>query len=326
MAFLDDEGNRVSTIPPVGAVGPAPTPVPDASRPSPVTNSVSNIGSSSTSPATTGKPLSDTISDLLKNDPNLMQQQEWLKEQYNTDLSRANTGMEWLKQQQALDDKSYQLALSKLNAPINDGSGAQLAAIAAAEAADAKLAALRREQAAHDLPLSQEASREALFSRGMGSSGQTALQAGEITYAYQNVLKELDIAAEQNAAQRAAQRAGIAAQQAANAQSRQNSLASLEISRSQDAFNQLMKTQQAQWAIDDLSRKYKIENGQLVMQTGEKLMAALWDEKTGRYIGPGDQQWDALGNPIAATPTGSSLDVFAPVNPIGTSNASPYGW
>jgi hypothetical protein len=277
---------------------------------------------------TTDKPLSSTISDLLKNDPNLMQQQEWLKDQYNTDISRANTGLEWMKQQQALDDKSYQLALSKLNAPVNDGSGAQLAAIAAAEAADAKLAALRREQAAHDLPLSQEASREALFSRGMGSSGQTALQAGEITYAYQNVLKELDIAAEQAAAQRAAQRAGIAAQQAANAQARQNSLASLEISRSQDAFNQLMKTQQAQWAIDDLSRKYKIDNGQLVMQTGEKLMAALWDPKTGRYIGPGDQQWDSLGNPIAATPTPqpSIPGVFAPVNPIGTSDASAYGW
>ncbi len=273
-------------VPPTGAAGPAAPPpaAPPAAPPQSAIDAwiASNpsgspvwLSPSAVSAVPAAQPnLTSTIKDALASDPNLKQQQQWLDQQHATDVERA-------KQQAAWNEQEYQLQLQSLASGGGGGGNA-------GEAQQTALDQLAKDKAAHELALQQKAAQEGLASRGMADSGQAPFVQGELKYAYDNLLKQIDLAAEARHAQQAA------SQSAAGA-GRATAGARLELAHQQDLIK-------AQWAIQDLNSKYAVDSGQLIMTTGQRLAAAYFNSDTGVYEGPGGERWDKYGNPILATP------------------------
>ncbi len=262
--YLNPQGNAVPPPPKYTPPAPVATPAPPVSSspyalvpPPPAPQPVSTSA------------MKDVIQQSILNDPNLKQQNEWLDAELKKNLDRAAIQSGWNQQE-------YDLAVKNASYIPNYGAG---------EASLAALDALAKKNAAHDYANQQEYVREALGSRGLASSGQNAVEQGELTWDYDRMLEEIDLRAQARAASYAAQ--------AADAQQRNAlQLQGLELSRQQ-------QIQRDAWNIEDLKQGVVNQKGQLVLKTGEALMQAWWNGT--EYVGPGGERWDAQGRPIGAT-------------------------
>lgn len=248
-------------------------------------SAVSNAVNSGPPPSTAGPDLTSTIQSAITSDPTLQQNQEWLNEARTTALNRAQTQAAW-------NEKEYQLArqgITQAASSSNASSGAAIAALMAQEQAAKELDALHREEAAHDLALQAKRANEVAASSGMYDSGQRPFQQGELQYAYDNTLKQIEIAAKARQAQLNASRASLSG--GSNSSGTALALQKLDLAHEQDITR-------AQWAIEDINSKYKIDNGKLIMSTGQELASAWWDQDTHVYVGPGGERWNSLGERI----------------------------
>lgn len=219
--------------------------------------------------------LQDAILKGVTNDPGFLAG-GW---QTNDDYARA---MQRAQQSSQLSDKAYQLALSR----IDGGSS-----IGLDEPFNQQLDALRKEQAARKYANDQVAQRETAASGGFLRSGTYGFNLGEMAYGYQNLLKEIDLAAQARAAR-------IEAAKADAARSAANQRASLELQRTGDKIEE-------GWRLEDLTRGRNQDMGKLITATGERLMEAWFVTDPslpggGYYRGPDGSTWDASGKRLAS--------------------------
>lgn len=312
MAFIDDEGNRLggptsSLITPT-VVAPTPQPV------NTVINAGAGTGPSSPYKANPAPSTNDFIGQIT-------QSPEYKQSMENVDL--------WAQQQkdQAAFDAEWTKKFHEMNAAqiANSYTPSFVGSYGAGEAQQAQLDALQKEKAAHDLKNMQEYTREALGSRGLASSGQNAVDQGELSFSYDSLIKQIDLQAQARAAQLAETRAnaaGSAAQSNANQQrSISNQLAD------QNLRYQYELAKQGQYD-KTLAAEIAQRKGQALLQVADQLRPY--------YFGSDGVYRDASGNVVTveqaqqstglyAAP-GTTPALFAPTQSIGTSNASPYGW
>lgn len=262
---------------------------------------------------------SQQFQDAILNSPLYKQQMENIarQEQAAKDALAFNT--EWEK-------KFYDLNRSQIAGSFTP---AFVGSYGAGEAQAKQLDALAKEAAAHDLANQQEYSREALGSRGLGSSGQVALERQELQFDFDNYIKEVDLRAEARAAELAQTRANAAGAAAASNANQQRSIANqLSDIDLRNQYN-LAQGQQAQ---AKLTSDIAAAKGDALFQVADKLMPFYFDPQTGAYIGPGGQVLTpeqaqatiAPAAPQAALPPGPTPgpypDVFAPAAPAPAFN------
>lgn len=180
----------------------------------------------------------------------------------------------WAKQQQ--DNAAFEAEWNKKfyeqnRSQIAGSGGSYGAGLAEAAAIDQ----LQKEKAAHDLANQQEYTREALGSRGLGSSGQVGVDQGELKYNYDTLIKQIDLAAQARQAQ--------AAQAGANARKGiSNQLADLDL-RYQYALAK-QGNYDTQLAGDIAQKK-----GAALLQVADQLRPYYFDASTGVYRGAGGE-------------------------------------
>lgn len=184
------------------------------------------------------------------------------------------------------------------------GSGSSSGAgLAQAEAIDR----LQKEKAAHDLANQKEYTREALGSRGLGSSGQASLEQSELKYSYDMLIKQIDLAADARRAQ--------AAQASANAnRGIKNQLADLDLRYQYELAKQGQYNGQL---ASDIAQK----KGSALLQVADQLRPYYFDSN-GNYIGPNGQ----VLTPAQAQATIQPSGVSAVDNLYATSNVKNMGF
>lgn len=184
------------------------------------------------------------------------------------------------------------------------GSGSSSGAgLAQAEAIDR----LQKEKAAHDLANQKEYTREALGSRGLGSSGQASLEQSELKYSYDMLIKQIDLAADARRAQ--------AAQASANAnRGIKNQLADLDLRYQYELAKQGQYNGQL---ASDIAQK----KGSALLQVADQLRPYYFDSN-GNYIGPNGQ----VLTPAQAQATIQPSGVSAVDNLYAASNVKNMGF
>ena len=176
----------------------------------------------------------------------------------------------WAQQQK--DNAAFEAEWNKKfydqnRAQIASSGGSYGAGLAQAEAIDK----LQKEKAAHDLANQQEYTREALGSRGLSSSGQMAVDQGELKYNYEMLVKQIDL--------QAAARRAQAAQAASNAnRGIANQLADLDLRYQYELAKQGQYNSQL---ASDIAQK----KGSALLQVADQLRPYYFDSN-GNYIGP----------------------------------------
>lgn len=176
----------------------------------------------------------------------------------------------WAQQQK--DNAAFEAEWNKKfyeqnRSQIAGSGGSYGAGLAEAAAIDR----LQKEKAAHDLANQQEYAREALGSRGLGSSGQAVLEQNELKYSYDMLIKQIDLAAQARQAQ--------AAQAQANAnRGISNQLADLDLRYQYELAKQGQYDKQL---ASDIAQK----KGSALLSVADQLRPYYFDSN-GNYIGP----------------------------------------
>lgn len=238
-----------------------------------------NLGAGGSSPAYTNSLTRQQAQDMVLTDPRYTQGLEWLNQQKALLDQQAANEAARLKQQQAWYEQEYGLAQEKL---AQARSAAQSAGSVgnSDEAYYAQLDALQKEQAAHQKALMEEYIREALGSRGMASSGQTAWEQQEQNYSYSNLIREIDLRAQ-------ARRAAAADAAAARNRSIANQLAELELQGKNLALDYQKGIAQFGWQAEDAALQAQQLEQQFAQKKGELLMQVadyIWNENSQSYV------------------------------------------
>lgn len=196
----------------------------------------------------------------------------------------------WAKQQQenAAFEAEWNKKFYEQNRSQIAGSGGSYGAGLAEAAAIDKL---QKEKAAHDLANQKEYAREALGSRGLGSSGQAALEQNELKYSYDMLIKQIDLAAQARQAQ--------AAQASANAnRGISNQLADLDLRYQYELAKQGLYDKQL---ASDIAQK----KGSALLSVADQLRPYYFDSN-GNYIGPNGEVLTPAQAQQTIQPSGSA--------------------
>lgn len=224
---------------------------------------------------TTDPLLTPQFRDAILNSALYKQEMENIARYEQTQKNAATFNAEW-------DKKFYDLNRSQIAGSFTPSFVPQYGA---GEEQAKQLDALAKANAARDLANQQEYSREALGSRGLGSSGQVALERQELQYDFDTFTKEVDLRAEARAAELAQTRANAAASAAASNANQQrsisNQLADLDL---RNQYGLAQAQQNAQVLAADIASR----NGDALFKVADRLIPFYFDAD-GNYKGPGGQ-------------------------------------
>lgn len=270
--------------------------------PSPTVTPVQNAGAA-TAPSnpllsppsygTSNAPTSQQFTQDIYNSP------EYKQAMQNIDL--------WAQQQKdnaAFEQEWANKFYEQNRAQVAGSAPSYGAGLAEAAAIDA----LQKKKAAHDLANAQEYTREALGSRGLASSGQNAVDQGELSFNYDTLIQQIDLQAKARQAQ--------AAEAAANAQrSIRNQLADMDL---QHQYNLAKAGQFDKQLAFEIAQR----NGQALLSVADQLRPYYFDgngvyrDASGNVLTPEQAQAtvspsgvSAVDNLYAAS-TSKSNDLF----------------
>lgn len=266
---------------------PAPVPVPNAGAATGPTSPLipPDVGKLPATPFDIGKsPTMEQMRQTILTSP-----------EYLGAAEQFDAGVDIAKQKRALDEEWATKAYNLSKAQIAGSMPSYGAGLAEAAAADA----LQKEKAAHDYANQQEYVREALGSRGLASSGQVGVDQGELTFNYNTLLKQIDLAAAVRKAQ--------AAQAQANAQKNiQQQLAALDFNRQKDLAYASIDQKEFEQGI--ASNRYEY-----LSKVVDRLMSYNFDPRTNEYKGPRGEVLTIEQASQIIAPGATAPNFFAPL-------------
>lgn len=242
---------------------------------------------------------------IAQNDPSYLQQLQWAQQGYSAEQAGYAQRAAALQASSGFDAQ----AIAQAQASAQGSASRSLAALGVSDAAAAAQEAAERERSARAHTRDLLTLHEIMAGRGIAMSGQEGVETNEQNLQYQELLKQLQLAASGRAAESGLRRADIQADLA-------DRLASLGLQSARDKSQLAMGLADIGADRATSTANYTRLQGGLLMDTFHAYsdpnspnfiqrpsVEAIWSPSHGAYQASNGTWYDAQGNQIAAPPT-----------------------